>query len=182
MLVNLFDVHEGKVVPSQSVYLVPKLKLIKDEFKEDYMKVYTYIFFLTCPDATINPCALLDEAEKDALIQHELQPIRFSLDDEMITDAIEVCEKLYETPVLRTFRAAKKMLEKIGKFLDTEEITYGKEGNATEIRGLMKELNVYWENYNKFAAILKEEQSKVRGDRAIPFHQADQYKETKDYS
>jgi hypothetical protein len=83
--------------------------------------------------------------------------------------------------VLRTFLGAKKMLDKVGRFLDEEEITTGKDGNASEIRAMLKELSTYWENFNKLENVLKEEHAKVKGDRVIPFHQQAGYKETKTY-
>ena len=73
------------------------------------------------------------------------------------------------------------MLDKVGRFLDSEEITTGKDGNASEIRAMLKELSTYWENYNKLENVLKEEHAKVKGDRVIPFHQQAGYKETKNY-
>jgi hypothetical protein len=181
MLVNLFDVQDRKLVPNQACYAIPWLKIIMDKYPDNYIQVYSYIFFSTCPDGTINPYVNLPEDEREEVVIADLSPLTFSLEDDLVIDTIEKCKKMYETPVLRTFIGAKKMLDKIGRFLDTEEITTGKDGNSTEIRGMLKELSTYWENYNKLENVLKEEQSKVKGDRVIPFWQQVGYKETKQY-
>lgn len=181
MLINLFDVEDKKLVPSHACYAIPWLKKIMDIFPNNYIDVYKYIFFTTCPDGTINPYVNLPEDEREDVVIADLSPLSFSLDDDIINQTISKCKKMYETPVLRTFIGAKKMLDKIARFLDEEEITTGKEGNATEIRGMLKELSTYWENYNKLENVLKEEQAKVKGDRIIPFHQQATYKETKNY-
>lgn len=180
MQVNLFDVEDKNLVPGQACYMIPWLERIMKLYPNNYIQVYKYIFFTTCRNST-NPYVNLPEDTREQVILSDLAPIKFSLEDDVILDTIEKCKKLYETPVLRTFLGAKKMLDKVGQFLDTEEITTGKDGNASEIRAMLKELSTYWENYNKLENVLKEEQAKVKGDRIIPFHQQAGYKETKNY-
>ncbi len=177
MMLQIFDVQDKTVRPSANCYLIPELKAVINGFPDDYLTVLAYIFFTTCPDGT-NPYVNMDEEHKEDIILADLKPDVF-LDDEIILKAIDKCKRLYETPVLRTFMGAKKMLEKVGKFLDSEEITTGKDGNATEIRGLMKELPTYWENYKKMETILKEEQAKVRGNAKVPYHQMPGYIDSK---
>jgi hypothetical protein len=181
MLVNLFEVEDQRLVPGYACYGIPWLKRIIDLYPDNYIQIYKYIFYTTCPDGTINPYVNLPEDEREAVVMSDLAPIKFSLDDDVIVNTVDRCKKLYETPVLRTFLGAKKMLDKVGRFLDSEEITTGKDGNASEIRAMLKELSTYWENYNKLENVLKEEHAKVKGDRIIPFHQQAGYKETKTY-
>jgi hypothetical protein len=182
MLINLFDVENRKLIPSQACYAIPWLERIMKQYPNNYIQVYKYLFFTTCPDGTINPYVNLPEDEREDVVMADLAPLTFSLEDDVIVDTVIKCKKLYETPVLRTFIGAKKMLDKVGRFLDSEEITTGKDGNASEIRAMLKELSTYWENYNKLENVLKEEQAKVKGDRIIPYQQIPGYKETKDYS
>lgn len=180
MIINLFDIDNNKAVPAQACYIVPWLFKIQELFPEDYLKVYSYIFFMTCPDST-NPYVNLPEEDKEEVILSDLAPINFSLEDEYIQMVMERCKHLYATPVTRSFIGAKKMLDKIGRYLDRETIVDGKEGNAMTIKTFMKELPDYWENYKKLETILKEEQSKVRGDKAIPYWQKDDHKESRNY-
>jgi len=182
MLVNLFDVDGRKIVPGQACYLIPWLKKIMDEFPEDYIQVYSYIFFITCPDAVLNPYVNINEEDREDVVISDLKPVKFSLESPTVLYAIKRCIQLYETPTLRIWKGAKIMLDQMADDLRTKKLTYGKEGNATDLRGIMDKLPTYTKNYMEVEKLLKEEQSKVKGDRVIPYHQKEGYKETKDYS
>lgn len=179
MMLQLFDVQGKKVVPSANTYMIPELHALIKNFPDEYLKVLAYVFFTTCPDGS-NPYVNMDETLKEEVIIADLKPFNFYLEDMSIEVAKDKCRKLYETPVLRTFMGAKKMLDKIGKFLDEEEVTTGKDGNATEIRGMMKELTQYWESYNKLENVLKEEQAKVRGGSKQRYDQMPNYVNSKE--
>jgi len=179
MMIQLFDVQDKKVVPNANTYLIPETRAIIETFTGNYIKILSYIFFTTCPDGS-NVYVNIDEEQKEDCILSDLKPIDFDLEDPLILAAIDKCRSLYETPVLRTFMGAKKMLDKIGKFLDETEVTTGKDGNATEIRGMMKELTQYWESYSKLENVLKEEQAKVRGGLRLRYDQKPGYVNSKE--
>ena len=44
MLVKLFDIQNGKVVPSEHCYTLKSLKTIMDKYPDTYLSVYLYIF------------------------------------------------------------------------------------------------------------------------------------------
>ncbi len=182
MLINLFDVEGRKVVPGQACYLIPWLKKIMDEFPENYIQVYSYIFFISCPDATINGYVNTNEEDREELVIADLKPLTFSLEHPTVIYALERCIALYETPTLRIWKGAKIMLDQMADDLRSKKLTYGKDGNATDLRGIMDKITVYTKNFMELEKMLKEEQSKVKGDRVIPYHQKEGYKETKDYS
>jgi len=161
-MINLFDVIGGKVVPSVHCQFIPHLKVIKDEFPADYMNVYAYIFYLTCPDGTMNPYINQPENTRESIILSDLKP-EFDLENKKILDAIVKCRKMYETPTLRIVVGAKKMLDEMAEKLG-ESLTFGKNGNASDMRGIMKEIRGYTEDYLILENKLKEEQSKVRGN------------------
>ena len=140
MLVNLFEVEDQKLVPGYACYGIPWLKRIMDLYPDNYIQIYKYIFYTTCPDGTINPYVNLPEDEREAVVMSDLAPIKFSLDDEVIVNTVDRCKMLYETPVLRTFLGAKKMLDKVGRFLDSEEITTGKDGSGPFITSTIEKL------------------------------------------
>ena len=181
MLVNLFDVDGRKIVPGQACYLIPCLKKIMDEFPDNYIQIYSYIFFITCPDATLNPFVNLNEEEREDVVIHELKPLYFSLEHPTIIHALRFCMKMYETATLRIWKGAKVMLDQMAEDLTTKRLTYGKDGNAADLRGIMDKLPTYTKNFMEVEKLLKEEQSKVKGDRVIPYHQKEGYRETKNY-
>ena len=42
MLVKLFDVQNGKVIPSEHCYSIKTLKAIMDKYPDTYMQVYLF--------------------------------------------------------------------------------------------------------------------------------------------
>ena len=55
MIIRLFDVQNGVVVPTEHCYTLKALKDIMDKYPEDYLKVYQYLFYMTCPNPDLNP-------------------------------------------------------------------------------------------------------------------------------
>jgi len=162
-MINLFDISNGKVIPSVHCHVIPQLKQIMEHFPNDYLNVYAYIFYLTCPDSTINPYVNQAELERETLIIADLKPT-FYLEDLKILETIEWCKKMYETSTLRSWRGAKKMLERIGDYLNENEINdSGKDGNGMLIDKYMTKLGEYHDTYKKMDNEVKEEQAKVRG-------------------
>lgn len=177
-MIPLLDVSNGKIVPSVHTYNIPWLKRIIENFPEEYLQVYSYIFYKTCPDGTLNPYVRLEEEAREDVILADLKPT-FWVEDLMILDTIERCKAMYETPVLRAFVGAKKMIDKMARYLSEQEITEGKEGNAATIRGIMKELPDHWAAYRKWEEELNKEQAKVRGNARIRYDQLPGYKDSK---
>lgn len=178
-MIPLLDFSNGKVVPTVHTHNIPWLKRIMTNFPDQYMEIYSYIFYLTCPDSTMNIYCRLPEEAREEVIIADLKPT-FYLEDLMILDTIERCKALYQTPILRAFIGAKKMLDKIALYLDTEEITDGKEGNAATIRGIMKELPSFWDTYKKLETDLQKEQAVTRGAAKIRYDQLPGYSNMKE--
>ena len=72
MLVKLFDVQNGKVIPSEHCYSIKSLKGIMDKYPDTYMEVYLFVFYMTCPDPDMNPFFNMPEHEKEDLIIEEV--------------------------------------------------------------------------------------------------------------
>lgn len=177
-MISIFDVQDKKVCPTAACYIVPELKAIMDNFPNEYLDVYAYIFFTTCPDGT-NVYNQLDEDHKEEVILADLKP-KFYLEDLSIIAAIEKCKKLYETPTLRAFNGAKKAYDRVAKYLADTEITEGKEGTSMTIDRYMSKLADYDATYNHMGNKLKEEQAKARGAAKIRYDQQPGYVNTKE--
>jgi len=181
-MINLFDISNKAPVPSVHCYMIPQLKIIMETFPQDYLQIYAYIFYLTCPDSTMNPYTNKEETEKENLILADLKP-SFDIEDPIILKTIEWCKKMYETSTLRAFMGAKKALDRVGAYLADTEITDGKDGSAMTIDRYMSKLAEYTDTYTSMENKLKEEQSKVRGQLKLRYDQQPGYtnlKEDKD--
>lgn len=179
MLIQLFDVQDKKIVPSVNCYMIPQLNVIIETFKKDYLKILYYIFCTTCPNGT-NPYVNVDEEHKEEVILSDMKPFEFDLEDRLIIKAQEKCRELYETPSLRLYIAAKKGVDKVAKFLDDNEITTGKDGNAMAYNTYLSKISDYNKQYKDLEKDLLEEQAKVRGNSKIRYDQTPGYKNTKE--
>jgi hypothetical protein len=45
MIAKLFDVQNGVVIPSEHCYTLKSLKDIMDNYPDDYLKIYLYLFY-----------------------------------------------------------------------------------------------------------------------------------------
>ncbi len=175
MLINLFDIQDKKVCPSQNCFHIPELKAVMDTFPDDYLNIFRYIAFMYCPDSS-NPYVNQREDEKEDMILSDYKS-NVSLEESLIVAAIEKCRKLWETSTYRLWLGQKKMVDKVGRYLDETEITEGKDSNAMAIDRFMKQGVDYAKILNEMENMLKEEQSKVRGNTHIPYHQRPGYTE-----
>jgi len=164
MLACLFDIENGKIIPSIHVHTIKFLKDIIDKYPKDYLKIYQYLFYICCPNPTINPYFNLPEEDKEQVILSDIEA-EFSIEDPMIITAIERCHQLYETPTYRSAIAAKIMLDKINKYLRETNINgNSKDGNGAFILRAMKDLTDMRMTYKSAYKDLEEEQKiHVRG-------------------
>lgn len=177
-MIQLFDIQDKRVVPHANCYLIPELKSVIEYFKSDYLKVLSYIAFMTVPDSS-NPYFNTEESTKEEIILLDLKPYTFYVEDLLILKAIDKCNFLFSTPTLRAFMGAKKALDRVGQYLATTEITDGKDGSAMTIDRYMSKLAEYTDTYTTMENKLKEEQAKVRGSIKLRYDQKPGYSDTK---
>ena len=72
MLIKLFDIQNGKVVPTEHCYTLKSLKAIIEKYPDSYLSVFQYVFYMTCPDPDMNPFFNLPEHEKEDMIIEEV--------------------------------------------------------------------------------------------------------------
>ena len=72
-MVKLFDIQNGVIVPTEHCYALKALKDIMDNYPNDFLKIYQYIFYMSCPNPDINPFFDVREPEKEELILAQLQ-------------------------------------------------------------------------------------------------------------
>ena len=169
MIVKLFDIQNGVVIPSEHCYTLKSLKDIMDMYPEDHLKIYQYLFYMTCPNPDLNPFFHTPETDKEDLILSEIQA-EFSTEDKEIFKALMFCEKLYETPTSRAYKGIKSMLDRLGRYMETTSITDGKDGNLTALVNAAKN---YESVRNSFKGVYKdlqdEQQSRVRGGQGLAY-------------
>ena len=171
MLVRLFDVQNGKVIPTEHCYTLDSLKVIMDNYPDTYMSVYQYIFYMTCPNPDMNPFFNVPESEKEDLIIEEVQ-LDESPEDEVIIRAITICNKLYETTAYRAYKGIKSMLDRLAKYMETTSIEHGRDGNINSLVNAAAKFEQIRQSYKgAFNDMKQEQESHVRGGQGLAYDQ-----------
>jgi hypothetical protein len=170
-MVRLFDIQNGQVVPSEHCYALKFLKDVMDTYPEDYLEIYKYLFYMTCPNPDLNPFFDVPEDEKQELIIQQIGG-DFSLDDDVIDRAIKMCKKMYETPTYRAYIGMKSMLDRLAKYMETTDIEHGRDGNITALVNAAAKFEQIRQSFKGTLRDLEEEQaSQVRGGQNLAYDQ-----------
>lgn len=170
-MIRLFDIQNGKLVPSEHCYTLKFLKDIMDQYPEEHLKVYTYLFYMSCPNPDLNPFFDVPEADKEEIILQEVDA-DFSTDDDLITHALKLCKKMYETPTYRAYAGIKSMLDRLAKYMETTEIEHGRDGNITALVNAASKFEAIRQSFKGTLRDLEEEQqSQVRGGQNLAYDQ-----------
>jgi hypothetical protein len=168
---KLFDIQGGKIVPTEHCYTLRSLKEVMTEYPEDYMKIYAYLFYMTCPNPDINPFFDVQESEKETLILRELDA-EFSCEDDIILDALKFCQKIYETPTYRAYMGIKTMLDRLARYMETTPIEHGRDGNINSMVNAAAKFEQIRQSFKGAYKDLQDEQkSSVRGGSDIAYDQ-----------
>lgn len=170
-MIRLFDIQNGKVTVSEHCYTLKFLKDIMDAYPIEHLQIYAYLFYMTCPNPDLNPFFDVPETEKEEIILREIDA-DFSLDDDLITNGIKMCEKLYQTPTYRAYMGIKAMLDRLAKYMETTEIEHGRDGNITALVNAAAKFESIRQSFKGTLRDLEEEQqSQVRGGQNLAYDQ-----------
>lgn len=171
MIIKLFEVQNNVVIPTEHCYTLKALKDIMDEYPDDYLKIYQYLFYMTCPNPDMNPFFYTPDTDKEALIMTQIEG-EFSTEDNSIFTALRFCERMYETPTSRAYDGMRTALDRIARYLSTTQITDGKDGNIGQIRALAKDFDSIRQSFKgAYKDLQEEQQSKVRGGIGMAYDQ-----------
>lgn len=126
-MIKLFDIQNGKIVPTEHCYSMKSLKTIMDKYPDDHLSIYAYLFYMTCPNPEYNPFFNAPQDDKEEIILSEVDA-KFDPEAKDITDALDRCKELYETPTVRAFKGIKSMLDRLANYMATTTIEHGRDG------------------------------------------------------
>jgi len=168
-MIKLFDVQNKVLVPTEHCYALYFLKRIMDNYPDNHITVYKYLFYMTCPDPDLNPFFHTVEEEREDIILDEIEA-DFSTEDDDVIHALDMCRKLYETETSRAYNGIKKALDNIAKYMANTSITDGRDGNITQLTNVAKSFDSIRQSYKGVFKDLQEEQeSKVRGSQRLAY-------------
>lgn len=172
MIIKLFEVENGVVKATEHCYTINWLSDIMTNYPDNYLKIYAYIFYMTCPNPEQNPFFNMPEEDKEDMIISSIG-LDVSTDDHLITTAIAKCNQLYMTPTLRAYNGIAKMLDNLSYYMETANITAGRDGNINSLIAAAKNFQAIRESFKGVLKDLEAEQSKtsVRGGQNLGYDQ-----------
>jgi hypothetical protein len=171
MIVKLFDIQNGKVIPTEHCYTLKALKVVMDNYPDNYIKIYQYLFYMTCPNPDLNPFFYTPDLDKESLILEQIEA-DFSTEDEDIYIALQFCQRMFETPTSRAYKGIASMLDRLGRYMETTPITHGRDGNITALVNAAKNYEAIRASFKGAYKDLQEEQSsRVRGGIGMAYDQ-----------
>jgi hypothetical protein len=169
-MVRIFDIQEGKVIPSEHCYINKSLKDVMDTYPENYLKIYAYAFYMTCQNPDLNPYFDVPEMDKEELILKEIEA-DFDTEDDIILNVLKYCKILYQTPTSRAYEAIKIGLDNMAHFMATTIPTAGRDGSATALLRIAKDFDAVRQSFKGVYRDLMEEQQTVRGGQSLAYDQ-----------
>jgi len=163
MIVKLFDIQGGKAVPTEHCFVLKSLKDIMDKYPESHLKIYQYLFYMTCPNPEINPFSNTPKQNKEEIIMKEIQAT-FTSEDDLIPEALTFCRKLYETPTSRAYEGIKTMLDNLADYMKNTQITDGRDGNIGGLLSAAEKFQKICQSYKGAYDDYMEEQGRLRGN------------------
>ena len=171
MIVKLFDIQNGKVIPTEHCYTLKALKVVMDNYPDNYIKIYQYLSYMTCPNPDLNPFFYTPDLDKESLILDQIEA-DFSTEDEDVYIALQFCQRMYETPTSRAYKGIASMLDRLGRYMETTPITHGRDGNITALVNAAKNYEAIRASFKGAYKDLQEEQSsRVRGGIGMAYDQ-----------
>lgn len=170
-MIRLFDVEDGKLIPTEHCYALSFLKDIMDNYPSNYMTVYKYIFYMTCPNPDLNPYFNTPEEDKEELVLKDINA-DFSVEDDLVVVAKERCIQLFDTPTVRAYNGMARMMDRLAKYMETTPITHGRDGNINSLVAAAKNFEAIRHSFKGVYKDLQEEQkSHTRGGAGLAYDQ-----------
>jgi len=169
MIVRLFDVQNGAVIPTEHCYTLKALKDIMDNYPDDHLKIYQYLFYMTCPNPDMNPFFYTPDIDKENLIMQQIEG-EFSTEDDTVFTALQFCQRMYETPTSRAYKGIASMLDRLARYMEVTTITAGRDGNINSLISAAKNYEAIRQSFKGAYKDLQEEQSsRVRGGQGLAY-------------
>lgn len=170
-MIRLFDVQDGNLTPTEHCYALSFLKKIMDNYPEEYITIYKYLFYMTCPNADLNPYFNTPEEDREELIMHDIEG-DFSLEDPDIIHARTRCAQLFETPTVRAYNGMSKMMDRLAKYMAETPISHGRDGNINSLVAAAKNFDQIRSSFKGVYQDLQAEQkSHTRGGANLAYDQ-----------
>lgn len=168
MSIKLFELRGDKVLATEHCYNIKQFKDVIDNYPDNYLKILAFVFYMSCRSAE-NPYFNRPSEDLDLEILRDLGA-DFSVEDLLVVKALEKAKQLYETPTVRAYNGFATMLDKLALYLETQDISDGRDGNISAIVQAAKNFDNIRKSFKGVAKDLEEEQSsRARGGSRLSY-------------
>jgi len=168
MNIRLFELDGKSIKPTEHCYMISWLKCIIDEFPEEHVKIFAYVYYMSNkgPD---NPYFNTPFDDREEKIKRDIQP-EFDTESPIIIRAIQKCSELFNTPTMQAYEAIKKMLENMNTYMISTPITDGRDGNIGPMLRVAKDFKAVRESFKGVLDdVMEESKVKARGNSKLPY-------------
>jgi hypothetical protein len=139
------------------------------EYPDSYIRIYTYLFYMTCPNPDLNPYFHMKDNEREEMILHDIDA-DFSTEDDPIIFALGKCKKMYETEASRAYNGIKNMLDNLADYMAITKISDGKDGNITQLVNSAAKFEQIRQSFKgALKDLMDEQKSTVRGGKDLSY-------------
>lgn len=149
-------------MPTEDCWLIPELKAVMENY-EDPIPALSFLYFMVDP---LSPYMNLPEDDKEETIISDY-PGEYTSEDDVIITALSKLTTLYETPLMRFYKNAKKGLERLGEYLATTSITEGRDGNLAAYSAALTRMAKISQDAKLLEKMVEEENNSetIRGNK-----------------
>lgn len=170
-MIKFLEIQGGVIIPTEHCYIINWLKDIMDKYPDNYLKIYAYLFYMTCNSDELNPYFNMPETEKEEVILRDVDA-DFSTDDDLIVRALENATLLYETSTTRAYKGISSMLDRLATYMEKTPITHGRDGNINSLLTAGAKYDAIRNSFKGAYRDLKEEQqTRTRGGGELGYDQ-----------
>jgi hypothetical protein len=170
MNIQLFDISNKTVVINHNCLSIPELKAIHD-FYIDPIPAFNFLHYKFDPHSAYGN---IPEIEKDEILMKDF-PGGYTLEDDVMINALIKMEELFVTPTWRYYLDNKILMEKMGVFVRTAPITSGRDGNVTAMQAQLKSVGktiLEFKQLEKVALLEADEtRGRIRGGKKLAYDQ-----------
>lgn len=167
MLPRILEYEDDIVKVTAEAYAIAEVKALIDKYGKE---VQPYLAFVHGMSAHNSPYLNVPDTERRDGAIYDIQSSYgdFDFDDPLVEEAIEKLRSLYASPVTLMVEQLGEEIHKLRKYLRDSEIREGKDGNLTDRRGILKDINSYLASYENAKKMADEEISiKMKGSAQL---------------
>jgi len=170
MIPKIFDIENGQVIINHNCLSIPELKAIHD-FYEDPIPAFNFLHYKYDVES---PYSNMPEDDKEDVLINDF-PGDYTLEDEVMIEAMKKLEELYITPTYRYYLDNKILMEKLGVFARTANVTTGRDGNIAALQSQVKSVGKTILEFKQLEKIamqeIEETKGRARGGKKLAYDQ-----------